>query len=195
MQVVSALSFLLLATIAFGFPLELLETRQTNGTTPAFVFGNGTIDIVSLLAAAKITPTNLPPTLPTNQTLDTSNTSAIAVAQASSQNSGSSIQKRILGLSCLTTIYLPSTLGNLFVPQGLSYSTFLAWPYFSSTAKAANATVLSGNYTKVYQNLQATYSNPGANAYLGMSTQFSYNPQVCASRCNSIKGCLSFEVS
>lgn len=194
MQIRALVSLVALSLTLVSARPHVVERDAAN--RPAYVNADGTLDIVGLVAASRITPTNLPPSYPTNQTISTSDTDAAVVQQAQQQQSSTSVSKR--GSSsggCPKTLNVPSTFGNLLVPQGLTAKTFTAWPYFSYTAKQGNDTISSGKYTQVYENLQGTYSNPGANSYLGMSTHWCYKPETCAAKCDALKGCMSFDVS
>lgn len=171
-----------------------LVTRQT-AQRPAHVNADGTIDIVGLVAASRITPTNLPPTYPTNQTIATSDSDAAVVQQAQNQQSSTVSKRGSSTTGCPKTVNVPSTAGNPLVPQAVTPKVFTAWPYFSYTAKQGNSTISSGNYTQIYENVQATYSNPGANSYLGMSTHWTYKPETCSAKCDALKGCMAFDVS
>lgn len=195
MQLQALLSLVAVSlSLVNGLP-QSHERRASAASPPKYVNADGTLDIVGLVAASRITPTNNPPTFPTNETVSTSGSDAAAVQQAQQQqssNSSSTTTKRTTG--CPKNANVPSTAGNPYVPQGLAVKPFLSYPYFSYSAKQGNTTIQSGNYTQIYENLQATYSNPGANSYLGQSTHFAYRPEVCSAKCDALKGCLSFDV-
>lgn len=191
----------LVVVTAQALPSEnVLDRRQAFSVSnpPKFITANGTIDIVNLIAASRIEPNNLAPTLPTNVTIDTSSSINDVIQQAQSEQQAAPVSKRLFsGLFdiCPTKVTLPSTLGNIFVPQALTTWLFSCWPTFASSANKAKATLDNGKYTQVYKNLQATYVNPSSNSFLGMSTLWSYDVGSCSTRCSKLKGCMSFEVS
>lgn len=184
---------LLCSTRAIPFA-EPLQERQTE--RPKFINEDGTLDIVNLVAASRITPNNLAPSYPSNFTIDVANSLNDAVQQAQDQQSAQvdNNSKRGFFDGCPSKLNIPSTFGNWLVPQALSTWLFSNWPTFSASANKASTTLSNGKYKQVYKNLQASYVNPSANTFLGMSTLWSYNPEACAARCNNVKGCISFEV-
>lgn len=193
----STLLALIIASIVQAISLDrTLEIRQNTPVSnpPRFINDDGTIDIANLVAVSRIVPNNVPPTLPTNTTVNTSSSLNDVIQQAKAEQQIPQAAKRTLLDGCSTKINLPSTLGNLFVPQALTPSLFSGWPTFTSSANKANSTVANGNYTQVYKNVQATYLNPSVNSFLGMSTLWSYDVETCAARCTKLTGCMSFEV-
>lgn len=71
-------------------------------------------------------------------------------------------------------------------------SAFLANPAFATAANSAVAP--PGYFLAVgYKNLQASASAPSYQTYISSSLT-KYDPAVCAAKCNSISGCVSFNI-
>ncbi|KEQ57716.1 uncharacterized protein M437DRAFT_31513, partial [Aureobasidium melanogenum CBS 110374] len=80
-------------------------------------------------------------------------------------------------------------------PTGISYTStpdsdtaFLADKYYSDAAAAAQA---PAGYTEAFKNLNASNNALG---YLGFSLMSSYNPSVCAARCDKVNGCQAINI-
>ncbi|CAD0097303.1 unnamed protein product [Aureobasidium mustum] len=93
---------------------------------------------------------------------------------------------------------MPTLAPNLCVaqPTGIAYKSspdtpdaFLADPYYSSVANSAAAAPTG--YSTSFTNLTASNNALG---YLGYSLMNTYDPSVCASRCDKIDGCQSINV-
>jgi len=66
------------------------------------------------------------------------------------------------------------------------------WLAESTWANDANSALTPAGYNLVYQN--AAGSSERVYGYMGYSTLDSYDAGVCASRCNAVTGCLSFNI-
>ncbi|KAK8093436.1 hypothetical protein PG997_000121 [Apiospora hydei] len=82
----------------------------------------------------------------------------------------------------------PQPTGYGPVPSPDTADSFLAYPAFS--AAASNAPVPS-NYAKTFINTQSSSSSYG---YLGFTVLKSYDPEACASQCDTINGCSAINI-
>lgn len=77
----------------------------------------------------------------------------------------------------------PGPVSNPDTPAGFQANT--------AYATAANNAVTPSGYTQSFQNLAGSSQ---AYAYLGFITVATYNPATCATQCNGITGCYSFNI-
>ncbi|KAI5248970.1 glycoside hydrolase [Aureobasidium subglaciale] len=74
------------------------------------------------------------------------------------------------------------------VPSPDTASSFLSYSAFASAASAA---ATPSGYTQAFKNLNASNNAYG---YLGFTNLASYDSEKCASKCNAISGCASFNL-
>ena len=74
------------------------------------------------------------------------------------------------------------------VPTDDTASAFLSYPSFSSAASAAPT---PSGYYNTFTNLQASNNAYG---YMGFTTLSSYDPELCARKCNAITGCSAINI-
>jgi hypothetical protein len=124
---------------------------------------------------------------------------AIAPAVVSSYNPSVAASAAVAGATAAVDADLTKRGSCLAEPAGNGPSVspdtdtaFLADPAFSSAALSATAP--PGYFLAVgFQNLQASASDPSYLTYIS-DPLTSYNPAQCASACNAISGCTSFNI-
>lgn len=82
----------------------------------------------------------------------------------------------------------PQPTGAGLIPSPDTVSAFLA---YSAYASAASAALTPSGYVNTFTNLQASNNAYG---YLGYTALSSYDSNLCASKCNAIKGCSAFNL-
>lgn len=125
------------------------------------------------------------PIYPVTSTVSYAPSSAASAAVAdATDSSSSSFSKRG---SCLA-----ESAGNGPSVSPDTDTAFLAYPAFATAAKSA--TPPPGYFLAVgFQNLQASASGPSYLTYIS-SPLTSYDPAQCATVCNGISGCTSFNI-
>lgn len=109
----------------------------------------------------------------------------LAKATASATASPLPVEKRNLNARNACD---PQPTGSGPVPVPDTASAFLAYASFSSLASAAPT---PSGYVNTFTNLQGS---SGAYGYMGLTTLATYDPALCASKCNAITGCVGINI-
>lgn len=200
MQVIKITASFVLAACVAALPQTAsdLFTRQAalRDNSTVAVKPDGKIDLPRLVAGASKAPTVLPPKIPQMPTAQSGATDdqVKKLMAAIKKNSAvpANLQKRQEKVT--KKLNVPATLRNPEIEQGLSVEAFKKSAYFARKANEAYDKVYMNQYTAVYKNKQATYSNPTCNTFLFQTTNWWYNPDVCAAYCEMIPNCMSYDV-
>lgn len=98
---------------------------------------------------------------------------------------------RVLNNSGCNACQPQPTIANSYNVDLSTDNAFLA---DANIAAAANNAVTPSGYTQVFQNKQAASNGYVYMGYQVLESSPAYDPSVCATKCNSIAGCLAFNI-